>query len=399
MNSAPPNNYILVINCGSSSIKFDLLDPLQETSVLKGMADGLGSEGCHVVIKKNGESEKHRIPGADHQHALDEILKMIGAIMGGLECIRGIGHRIVHGAERFTGSVRITPEVVDQVKACVPLAPLHNPANLIGITTLMEHLPEIPQVGVFDTAFHQTLPPKAYLYAIPYQLYEKNRIRRYGFHGTSHAYVAARAADLLERPAEELQLITVHLGNGCSSAAVAHGHSVDTTMGMTPLEGLVMGTRSGDIDPGLFSFMADNCGMNLTEITAMLNKQSGLLGLSEMSNDMRVLTEAMEQGDPRATRAIEVFCYRLAKSTLALGAALTRLDAIVFTGGIGENAPLIRKQVIDQLPVIGLALDEEANAANGRNTRGRITRNPGTVCLVIPTNEELMIARETANLI
>lgn len=399
MKSDAENLLILVINCGSSSIKFDLLDPVREASVLRGIADALGSAECKVVMRNDGTRSEHPLPGAGHQEALNEILRRIESATGSLDKIAGIGHRTVHGADRFSGSVRLNAEVIAQIEACVPLAPLHNPANLIGIKTLTERLPEIPQVGVFDTAFHQSLPRKAFLYAIPYHYYAEHRVRRYGFHGTSHKYVAGKAAELLKKPLETLHLITVHLGNGCSATAVANGKSVDTSMGMTPLEGLVMGTRSGDVDPGLFAFMADRCGYSINEINTLLNKKSGLLGLSELSNDMRVLTQAMDGGDDRAARAIEVFCYRLAKTILALGAALERIDAIVFTGGIGENSAPTRASVMTQLAVIGARLDPEANAVNGRETHGRISRGEGPVCLVVPTNEELMIARETANLI
>jgi acetate kinase len=288
---------------------------------------------------------------------------------------------------------------VDGIRACNELAPLHNPANLLGIELARRRFPALAQVAVFDTAFHQTLPPKAYVYALPYELYERHRVRRYGFHGTSHSYVAAQAARHLGRPLTELQLVTAHLGNGCSACAIKNGRSVDTTMGFTPLEGLVMGTRSGDIDPNLHQFLVEQTGRSLHEVTELLNRQSGLLGLSGVSNDMRTLLD-LRQGNPRAALAVDVFCYRLAKALLAMAAALDRIDALVFTGGIGEHAAPVRAETLAQLAVLGPIVDAALNATAGAKTRGRITTTDSRLlALVIPTNEELVIARETARLV
>jgi acetate kinase len=313
---------------------------------------------------------------------------------------RGIGHRVVHGGEEFSDSVLINDEVMAAVERCGSLAPLHNPANLTGVRTARELFPELPQVAVFDTAFHQTLPPEAYLYAIPFSYYEDFKIRRYGFHGTSHHYVALEAARLLGKRLEETSLITMHLGNGCSACAIRNGRSVDSTMGLTPSEGLVMGTRSGDVDPALHQFLQDKTGMRLNEITAMLNSKSGLLGLSGLSNDMRTLSEAARNGHERARLAIEVFCYRLAKAVCGLMAALDSIDALVFTGGIGENSAEVRSQAAAHLKLHGVILDESANAGHGRENGGRIDSSSSRIpCLVVPTNEEVMIARETLRII
>jgi len=313
--------------------------------------------------------------------------------------LRGVGHRVVHGGERFTASTRVTPEVVAGIERCVPHAPLHNPANLLGIRLSNELLGDLPDVAVFDTSFHQTMPARAYFYPVPYELYESHGVRRYGFHGTSHRYVSARAAEVLGKPLAETALVTAHLGNGCSAAAVSGGESVDTTMGMTPLEGLVMGTRSGDVDPALHAFLADNLGWDVHKVTQVLNKQSGLVGLSGVGNDMRAVLAAADDGDDRAGLAVEVFCYRLAKAIAALCVPLGRLDALVFTGGIGENAAPIRARVVDQLAILGLELDAERNAKHGRGSGCQITRDGKTVALVIPTDEELMIARDTAEIV
>jgi len=313
---------------------------------------------------------------------------------------RGIGHRMVHGGEEFTGSVVINDEVIAAVERCSSLAPLHNPANLVGVRTARELFPDLPQVAVFDTAFHQTLPPKAFLYAIPYAYYEDLKVRRYGFHGTSHHYVSLEAARLLGKLPEETSLITMHLGNGCSACAIRDGHSMDSTMGLTPGEGLVMGTRSGDVDPALHQFLQDQTGMELSEITSMLNSSSGLLGISGLSNDMRTLGQAAANGHERAGLALDVFCYRLAKSVCGLIAALETIDAFVFTGGIGENSAEVRALTAAHLKVLGVDLDEARNASHGRADGGRISSDASRIpCLVVPTNEELMIARETLRLI
>jgi acetate kinase len=301
----------------------------------------------------------------------------------------------VHGGETFAAPSQIDDQVLSAIENCNHLAPLHNPANLLGIRTAQRLFPGLPQVAVFDTSFHQTLPRRAYLYAVPYNFYEERGIRRYGFHGTSHRFVTERAAILLGKPLGECAFVSVHLGNGCSACAVLGGKSVDTTMGLTPLEGLVMGTRSGDIDPGLHAHLAEQLGWTLKHITDVLNNDSGLLGLSGLSNDMRELIEAATAGHERAGLAIEVFCYRLAKAIAALFVSLGRVGTVIFTGGIGENAHSIRAMVVQQLVLFGFELDPERNAMHGARSNGCITRDGGRIAMVVPTDEELMIARET----
>lgn len=386
---------VIVINCGSSSLKFAVLPVDGETTLAKGLAERLGSPEAVLKIERGGESATVPIPSASHRDALQAAI----ARLDGLNP-RGIGHRMVHGGEEFTGSVLIDDEVLAAVEKCSSLAPLHNPANLVGVRTARELFPDLPQVAVFDTAFHQTLPRKAFLYAIPHSYYEDLKVRRYGFHGTSHHYVSLEAARLLGKPHGETNLVIMHLGNGCSACAVRNGKSVDTTMGLTPSEGLVMGTRSGDVDPALHQFLQDQTGMRLSEITSMLNSKSGLLGLSGISNDMRTLAEAADGGNDRARLAIEVFCYRLAKSVCGLMAALDSIDALVFTGGIGENSAAVRALTTAHLKVLGVQLDETKNASHGRADGGCISSAGSRIpCLVVPTNEELMIARETVRLI
>jgi acetate kinase len=381
---------VLVINCGSSSLKFALIEPDSSQVSHHGLAERLGTANASLAID-DGESEA-LAAGADHKVALDRILERVSG-----EQITAVGHRVVHGGERFSESVLLSDEVVAQIEACSPLAPLHNPANLQGIAAARARFPEVPQVAVFDTAFHHRMPAKAFHYAVPYELYERYGLRRYGFHGTSHGYVAGETATRLGRPLSELMLITAHLGNGCSACAISGGQSVDTTMGLTPLEGLVMGTRSGDVDPNLHEFLATQSGLSLHEISEILNKKSGLLGLSGESNDMRALLEARESGNARAALAIDVFCYRLAKAVLGLSAGLGRIDALIFTGGIGEHAAPIRAQTLSQLGILGAQVDEQLNGDHGRTSNGRITTTASRlVALVIPTNEERVIAREAA---
>jgi acetate kinase len=395
MDNDPSSGCIVVINCGSSSLKFAAFPMTGENVLVKGLAERLGSAEAILKIERDGETSVTPLPGASHHAALR-------AVVGGMIDLqpRAIGHRVVHGGEEFTGSVVIDGDVIAAIERCVTLAPLHNPANLIGMKTALELFPDLPQVAVFDTAFHQTLPPKAFHYAIPREYYENLKVRRYGFHGTSHHFVALEAAERLGRPPGETSLVTIHLGNGCSATAIKNGRSVDTTMGLTPSEGLVMGTRSGDVDPALHQFLQDQTGMRLADITAMLNSRSGLLGLSGLSNDMRTLSGAAADGDPRATLAIEVFCYRLAKSLCGLTAALDSIDALIFTGGIGENSSAVRALTASHMKVLGVDLDERRNADHGRDDHGRISSDRSRIpCLVIPTNEELMIDRETLRLI
>jgi acetate kinase len=393
--------HVLVINCGSSSIKLALMQPSSGACRWQALAERLGTEGARIVlVEARGaarEQNKERtleLPGADHERALDVALSQLPELP-----VVAVGHRVVHGGETFAESVLLDAKVIDAIAGCCDLAPLHNPANLIGIRAALRLLPDLPQVAVFDTAFHQTLPPRAYHYAIPAELYERYKIRRYGFHGTSHVYVAQRAAELLGRPLDTLHLLTAHLGNGCSATAIERGRSVDTSMGLTPLEGLVMGTRSGDVDPNLPEFLAEHAGITLEQVGELLNKQSGLLGLSGQSNDMRNLLELEQAGHARARLAIDVFCYRLAKGLLALCAALPELDAIVFTGGIGEHAAAVRARTVQSLRVLGVSLDGARNEAHGRQSNGLVSDARSRVSvMVVPTNEELVIAREALRL-
>lgn len=388
--------HVLVINCGSSSLKFAVIESESGARALTGLAERLGTAKAILHWQNPDEKSSQEMPDGDHETAMHHISDLLRQ-QNLLDTIQAVGHRVVHGGEQFTRSTRITPEVLGVIEACVPLAPLHNPANVIGIRVAQTLFPNLPHTAVFDTAFHQTLPAHAYLYPAPYEWYEKYNVRRYGFHGTSHQYVTQQAAQLLGRPYEALALISAHLGNGCSATAVLNGRSIDTSMGLTPLEGLVMGTRSGDVDPSLHQYIADQTGQSLEEITAVLNKQSGLLGLSGLSNDMRTLLEAAENGHQQAQLAIDVFCYRLAKTIGGYAVALGRLDALIFTGGIGEHAAQIRAKVVNQLGVLGLVLDEERN----QRGKGRITReneNGGgntAVALVIPTDEERVIAQDS----
>jgi acetate kinase len=386
-----PVSPTLVINSGSSSLKFALIDAGSGRVLRSGMAERLGTAEASL----RSDDVDRPLPGGGHAEALAEILGHLGDVPP-----VAVGHRVVHGGEAFARSVQLDDAVIERIRACNDLAPLHNPANLLGIDAARRQFPRLPHVAVFDTAFHQTLPAKAFTYAVPYELYERHRVRRYGFHGTSHAYVAGEAAAVIGQPLESLQLVTAHLGNGCSACAIKGGRSADTTMGLTPLEGVVMGTRSGDVDPNLHQFLADQTGRSLAEITDLLNRQSGLLGLSGASNDMRTLLDARERGDARAALAIDVFCYRLAKAILGLGAALDRVDALVFTGGIGEHAAAIRAETLAQLAILGPVIDPARNATHGAGAGGRITADGSRLlALVIATNEELMIARETARVL
>jgi len=321
------------------------------------------------------------------------------AVIANPGAIDAVGHRLVHGAEQFTESVRIDEAVIRAIEACVPLAPLHNPPNLIGLRAAMALMPGVPQVGVFDTAFHQTMEPRAFLYAVPYDLYETHRIRRYGFHGTSHRYVTGAAARFLGKPLGETNVITAHLGNGCSITAVRGGKSVDTSMGLTPLEGLVMGTRSGDVDPALAFHLIRALRMTVDQVDAVLNRQSGLVGLSGVSNDMREILRAAGEGHARAARALDIFCYRLKKYIGAYTAVLGRVDALVFTGGIGENAARVREGACRGLDEMGYVMDPAKNAAVGRGPRDLATPESPRRILVIPTDEEALIARDTARIV
>jgi acetate kinase len=402
---------ILVLNCGSSSLKFqiietdlDIIDKNADQQKAKGLVERIGSQAL-VTLQSTGKPVlKQALALRDHRAALDHVVRwMISSeaqIPGirSLADIHAVGHRVVHGAEKFTKSVIIDENVIRGVEDCIDLAPLHNPANLKGIKAAIDLLgPGVPQVAVFDTSFHSTIPETAYLYAIPYQLYRRHKIRRYGFHGTSHRYVAFRYRQLTGKDLESTNIITLHLGNGCSATAIKRGVSINTSMGLTPLEGLVMGTRGGDIDPSVIEFLSHKEAMSLTEIDALLNKQSGLLGISGLTNDMRdLLAEEQEHEDRRAKLAIDMFCLRVKKYVGAYLAEMSGADAIVFTGGIGENSPPIRERICKGLEWLGIEIDEEVNAKLVGGKEGETGKPSSRVKLfVIPTNEELLIARDT----
>lgn len=384
---------VLVINCGSSSIKYALVSERREDRIF-GLAENLGSAEARIKgVTVGGAPLELSIPHADHEKALETILERLSHYNP-----QAIGHRVVHGGT-LTKAELLTPEIIERIREATPLAPLHNPAHLVGIDATMRLFPELPQVAVFDTAFHQTMPAHAYRYAVPKFLYTEHNVRRYGFHGTSHAYVSERGSELAGS-LKQGGWLTAHLGNGSSTCAIWNGQSVDTSMGLTPLEGIVMGTRSGDVDPSLHSFLASNLGWDVYKIDKMLNKESGLLGLSDnLSNDMRTLIEASEQGNEDATLAIEVFCYRLAKSLAGLSCGLPRLDGLFFTGGIGENSAFIREKTMSYLPHFGFNLNKEQNNSLKRGTEGRIDAGTGPQIWVIPTDEEGRIAKETASVV
>jgi acetate kinase len=391
---------ILVINCGSSSIKFAIIDTQQQNTLQSGLVERINQPDGQLSWSGQDKIKQQRsLPQADYTAAIAAIRQVIEQSPQIKGQLKAIGHRVVHGGEEFKESVVITSEVLAHIEACSHLAPLHNPANLAGIKAFLAIYPDLPQVAVFDTAFHQTLPDYAYLYALPYELYQQHHIRRYGFHGISYRYVLGQALKRLQLPLENSALLIAHLGNGCSATAVLNGKSVDTSMGMTPLEGLVMGSRCGDIDPSLPIYLAQQLGYEMTEINELLNKQSGLLGISNLSMDMRTLRQAAVEGNQQAQLAIEIFCYRLAKYLAALAIPLGRIDGLVFTGGIGENAAAIRAKVIHWLSLFGFQLDAQQNEQHGKMNSGLITQADSPKALVIATNEELLIAQDTEQLI
>jgi acetate kinase len=393
----PAPHRILVINCGSSSLKLSILDPEKKTTHASGIAERLLTDEASLkLVDLDGQKHEQSISGADHRTALLAALKILGK--GETVEINAIGHRIVHGGEDFHQPVLVTASVLRRIEELSELAPLHNPAGAQGIRVTTELFPGKQQVVVFDTAFHQTMPDYAFHYAIPYEYYQKYRVRRYGFHGTSHRYVCLQAAERIGKSIEQTQFLSAHLGNGCSAAAVRAGKSLDTTMGLTPLEGLVMGTRSGDIDPSFHLFVQQKEGRSLDEITQMITRKSGLLGVSGSSHDMRSVIGAASEGNKRARLAVELFCYRLARSMLGLAAALSSIDAVIFTGGIGENSALVRAKVLGHLEILHPKIDQGLNEVHGEGADGRITGTSGLCALVIPTNEELMIALETFRL-
>ena len=394
---------ILVINCGSSSLKYQLIDSASEAVLAKGLCERIGIEGSQITYQPaGGEKEVTVSPMPTHTQAIQMVLDALTndktGVIKSLDEVGAVGHRIVHGGEAFTASTLITEDAVKAIEECSDLAPLHNPANLIGIRACQELMPSTPMVGVFDTAFHQTMPEKAYLYGLPYEYYEKYKVRRYGFHGTSHSYVSKRTAEILGRPYDSLKTVVCHLGNGSSISAVLNGKSVDTSMGLTPLEGLVMGTRSGDVDPGALQFIMHKVNMDIDQMLNVLNKKSGVYGMSGVSSDFRDVENAANEGNKKAEAALESFAYRVAKYVGAYAAAMSGVDAIAFTAGVGENDKITRKKVCGYLAFLGIEIDDEANSKRGQEI---VISAPGSKVsvLVIPTNEELAIARETLALV
>ena len=395
---------ILVINCGSSSLKYQLINSDTEAVLAKGLCERIGIEGSQITYQPaGGEKEVTVSPMPTHTQAIQMVLDALtnkkSGVIASLAEVGAVGHRVVHGGEKFTSSTVITDEAMKAIEECNDLAPLHNPANLIGIRACQELMPNVPMVAVFDTAFHQTMPEEAYLYGLPYEYYEKYKVRRYGFHGTSHSFVSKRAAEVAGKPYEDLKIIVCHLGNGASLSAVKNGKSVDTSMGLTPLEGLIMGTRSGDIDPAIMEFIAKKENLDISGMMNVLNKKSGLFGLSGgLSSDFRDLNEAAEGGNQDAANAIDVLAYGIAKFVGGYVAAMNGVDAIVFTAGIGENAIPVREKVVSYLGYLGVTLDKEANGVRGEEI---VISTPDSKVkvMVIPTNEELAIARETLALV
>jgi acetate kinase len=392
---------VLVLNCGSSSIKYQFIDTDTRVALAKGLVERIGMTGA-VLSHSRYDGDSIKIAGEilDHKMAVEYVLAVMlsknHGVIDDKEDIEAIGHRVVHGGETFSASVLITDDVVKVLQDNIELAPLHNPPNIKGIQAVTRLLPDTPQVGVFDTAFHAKMPPKAYLYGIPYDLYKKYKIRRYGFHGTSHLYVSQKAAEIMGKSLAELKIITAHLGNGCSMAAIKHGQSIDTSMGFTPLEGLLMGTRSGDLDPSLILYIMGKEGLSLHEAGTLLNKHSGLIGLSGESSDMREILVSVKDEQRKAVYAFEVFCYRIKKYIGAYTAAMGGLDALIFTGGIGENAREVREEVCKDLEYLGIKLDTLKNESNGE----LISENSsGVKVFRIPTNEELVIALDTAKIV
>ncbi len=394
---------ILVINCGSSSLKYQLIDMTTEAVVAKGLCERIGIDGSRIVYQPAGK-EKTTIesPMPTHTEAIKLVLECLTnpetGVIADLSAIDAVGHRVVHGGEKFASSTILTPEVIATIEECNELAPLHNPANLIGINVCAELMPGVPMVGVFDTAFHQTMPAKAYLYGLPKKAYTEHKIRRYGFHGTSHKFVTSAVAEFLGKKPEDLKTIVCHLGNGASICAVDHGKSVDTSMGFTPLAGLVMGTRSGDIDPAILEYYAAKEGLTLAEVTNVLNKKSGMDGLTGGKSDFRDLEAGYKEGDEDCTNAIEIFCYNVARFVGAYAAALNGVDTIAFTAGIGENSGFVREKICAYLGYLGIAIDADANSQRGDNMVISTPDSKVKVC-VIPTNEELMFARDTKALV
>lgn len=393
---------ILVMNCGSSSLKYQLIDSETELVLAKGLCERIAVDGLLTHTTTGKEKYTKELPMPDHNAAVKYVLEALtdsekGAISS-LSEIDAVGHRIVHGGEKFAKSIVIDEQVISAIEECNDLAPLHNPANLIGIRACENNMPGVPMVAVFDTAFHQTMPREAYTYGIPYEYYEKYKIRKYGFHGTSHSFVSKRTAELMGRNIEDTRIIVCHLGNGSSITAVKGGKSIDTTMGLTPLAGLPMGTRSGDIDPAIIDFIAEKENLDIKQVNKILNKESGMLGLSGVSSDFRDLDKGVSEGNDRCALALEVFCYNVRKFIGSYAAAMGGVDAITFTAGVGENNPAVRRMATEGLQFLGIELDREANQVRGEEKL--ISSANSTVRVyVVPTNEELAIARETAALL
>ena len=394
---------VLVINCGSSSLKYQLIDSESEQVLAKGLCERIGIDGSLTYQKAGGEKEVSELPMPTHKEAIQYVIDALtndktGAVAS-LDEIEAVGHRIVHGGEKFASSAIVTDEMIKEVEECSILAPLHNPANLIGIRACQELMPGVPMVGVFDTAFHQTMPPKAYMYGLPRRMYTDYGIRKYGFHGTSHSFVSKETAKFLGLDLENSKIVVAHLGNGASICAVKNGKSIDTSMGMTPLSGLVMGTRSGSIDPSIIQFIADREGISLEKVLNVLNKESGVLGLSDgLSSDFRDLGSAAGEGNEAAEEALDVFCYRVAKHIGKYITVMNGVDAIAFTAGIGENDKDTRARIMEYFGYLGIEIDDEKNSIRGENVKISTDDSKVAVC-VIPTNEELMICRETVALV
>ncbi|MCI5595601.1 MAG: acetate kinase [Lachnospiraceae bacterium] len=393
---------VLVINCGSSSLKYQLIDSDTEQVLAKGLCERIGIDGALTHQPAGKDKIKIDAPMPTHTEAIALVLEQLtdkeNGVISSLDEINAVGHRMVHGGEKFACSALVTDEMIETVETCNIFAPLHNPATLIGVNVCRELLPGKPMVGVFDTAFHQTMPEKAYLYGIPYEYYEKYGVRRYGFHGTSHKFVALRTAEILGKNIEDLKIIVCHLGNGASITAVDGGKSVDTSMGLTPLEGLIMGTRSGDVDPGVLEFIAKQENIGIKEILTILNKKSGVLGLSGVSSDFRDIDAAAEAGNERAAETLEVYAYHVAKYVGSYVAAMNGVDAIVFTAGLGENDKKIREEICSYFGYLGLTIDPVANDIRGKEAIIS-TQDSKVKALCVPTNEELMICRETVALV
>lgn len=395
---------VLVINAGSSSLKYQLYDMTDESVLAKGLVERIGMDSSILTHKPTGKEEVTEVSDIlEHTTAIRKVLEKLvdkeHGVLASIDEIDAVGHRVVHGGEAFKGSALITGEAKSEIRRLFDLAPLHNPACMMGIQAAEANLPNVPQTVVFDTAFHQTMPEKAYLYAIPKVLYKKHKVRRYGFHGTSHEYVSKTAAEFLERKIEDLKIITCHIGNGASLTAVMDGVSVDTSMGMTPLEGLIMGTRSGDLDPAIVPFVMNKEELTINEVNSMLNKHSGLLAISGSSSDMRDITDGMAEGEPNATLAFEMYEYRLRKYIGSYAAAMNGVDVIVFTAGVGENSAIVREKVCENLTYLGVEIDKELNKIRSGDPRRISTPNSKVEVLVVPTNEELVIARDTLRIV